>query len=195
MKNSGRFYNYIYWIYPSIEPFFKKQKLQLASIINELPVGNLLEIGVGNGNMLPLYRKHIITGVDLSTRMLSIAKKRETKVRVHLFMADGTDMKFQDESFDYVVINHVLSVTAHPEVLLLEAFRVLKPEGNLFIVNHFTPDNALKYIDKLFQTIASMLQFRSYFPVVLLKSLNQFDPQFQISSRPFGYYKILAFKK
>lgn len=195
MKNSRRFYNYIYWLYPVIEPFFRKQKLQLANIINKLPAGDLLEIGVGNGNMLPLYQKHIISGIDISERMLSVAKNRETQVRVHLFMADGTDMKFQNESFDYVVINHVLSVTHQPNLLLREAFRVLKPGGKLFIANHFTPDNNLKYIDKFFQPVAELLRFRSYFPVTLLKSWNQLEPELQISSKPFGYYKILLFKK
>ncbi|WP_190277274.1 class I SAM-dependent methyltransferase [Taibaiella lutea] len=194
-NNSGNFYNYMYPLYPIVDRFFKKQKKQLANIINNLPSGNVLEIGVGNGSMLPLYQKHIVTGVDLSTKMLARAKRRETQVRVHLFMADGEDMKFQKESFDYVIINHVLSVTTHPETMLQEAFRVLKPDGQLFILNHFTPGNALRFINIIFHPFAHLIQFRSYFLINDLKSLDLFRLQYMIPSKPFGYYKILAFRK
>lgn len=195
MRNPGRFYNYIYPIYPVVDLFFKKQKKQLADIVNMLPVGNVLEIGVGNGSMLPLYQKHIITGIDLSTKMLTNAKKRKTNVRVHLFMADGEDTKFPEESFDYVIINHVLSVTKNPDAMLKEAFRVLKPNGQLFILNHFTPENMLGFIDKMFHPVACMVQFRSYFRINDLKSLKFFHLQYMIASKPFSYFKILAFKK
>jgi phosphatidylethanolamine/phosphatidyl-N-methylethanolamine N-methyltransferase len=195
MKNPGSFYNYIYPLYPIVDRFFKKQKKQLADIINRLPSGNVLEIGVGNGSMLPLYQKHIITGVDLSTKMLARAKKRETRVGVHLFVADGEDMKFQKESFDYVIINHVLSVAGNPEIMLREAFRMLKPNGQLFILNHFTPDNALKFIDIMFHPLARLFQFLSYFLISDLKSLGLFRLQYIVPSKPFGYYKILAFRK
>lgn len=195
MKHPGRFYNYIYFLYPIVDKFFRKQKKRLAGIVNALPSGNVLEIGVGNGSMLPLYQRHIVTGIDLSTKMLSKAKRRETKVRVHLFMADGEDMKFPKESFDYVIINHVLSVTENPERMLQEAFRVLKPTGQLFILNHFTTGNTLKFVDIMFHPLARLLRFRSYFPVSVLKSLNLFQPQYMNASKPFGYFKILAFKK
>jgi len=195
MNNPGRLYNYIYPLYPIADRFFRKQKKQLAIIINAMPAGNVLEIGVGNGSMLPLYRKHIITGIDLSTKMLARAKRRETQVRVHLFIADGEDTKFPEESFDYVLINHVLSVARDPDSMLQEAHRVLKPGGKLFILNHFTPGNALKLIDILFHPFSRLLRFRSYFLISDLKALDLFESEYMISSKPFGYYKILAFKK
>jgi phosphatidylethanolamine/phosphatidyl-N-methylethanolamine N-methyltransferase len=195
MKNKGRFYNYCYFLYPAIDRFFLKQKRKMATLVNTLPAGNLLEIGVGNGSTLPLYKGHIITGIDLSTKMLSIAKKRKTAVLVHLFAADGTAMKFPDETFDYVVINHVLSVTDNPERMLQEAYRVLKPDGLAILLNHFTPPNALCYLDRLFVPIAYLLQFRSYFPLSGLQSLSLFQFQYNIPAKPFGYYQMIVLKK
>ena len=49
-----------------------------VAAMNEIPPGRILEIGVGTGISLPLYdRKHRVTGIDLSPKMLDIAREHE----------------------------------------------------------------------------------------------------------------------
>jgi phosphatidylethanolamine/phosphatidyl-N-methylethanolamine N-methyltransferase len=195
MENTSRFYNIIYPLYPVIDFFFLKQKKILASIINDLPFGNLLEVGVGNGSMLPMYTKHTVSGIDLSIKMLSVAKKRKTKVPVQLFLMDGKEMKFGDSSFDYIIINHTLSVVKEPGCLLDNCYRVLKPSGKLIILNHFTPANILGLIDIMLIPLSGLLHFKSYFPLSGIKALGQFQLQYKIPSKPLGYYQIVVLEK
>ena len=194
-NNIGRFYNSIYWMYPIIDRFFLKQKKQVAHIINQLEHGTLLEIGIGSGSTLPFYTKHEIIGIDLSSKMLSIAKKKKTKVPVQLFIGDATQIMNGNATIDYVIINHVLAATNNPEQILKEAFRVLKPNGHLIILNHFTPKNLLGLIDYCFIPFTKLLRFRSYFFLSDLKNLNLFKIEYKILSKPFGYYQIVVLKK
>ena len=47
------------------------------STLNDLPAGRVLEVGVGTGISLPLYKRgHRIVGIDLSPDMLVRARKR-----------------------------------------------------------------------------------------------------------------------
>ena len=57
---------------------------------------------------------------------------------------DGENLQFPDCYFDYVVLSHVITVVDDPEKLLEETYRVLKPNGKIFILNHFTPKNSVK---------------------------------------------------
>lgn len=195
MERTSRFYNTIYQIYPVIDFFFLKQKKMLASIINDFPCGNLLEVGIGNGSILPLYKKHTISGIDLSIKMLSIAKRRKTSVPVHLFLMDAEEMKFRNDMFDYIVINHTLSVLKDPELILNNCYRVLKPSGKLIILNHFTPNNLLALIDILSIPLSRLLHFKSYFPISKIKALYQFRLLYKKMSKPLGYYQIIVLEK
>jgi SAM-dependent methyltransferase len=51
---------------------------------------------------------------------------------------NAEDCKFPNESFDYVVVNNVLHHLPHPMKFLLEAHRVLKPGGRLYIQEYHT---------------------------------------------------------
>ena len=51
--------------------------------LNELPAGRILEVGVGTGISLPLYKRdHRIVGIDLSPDMLARAEKRVARRRL-----------------------------------------------------------------------------------------------------------------
>ena len=98
--------------------------------------GRLLEVPVGTGVFsLPIYQK--LTGaeifcVDLSDKMLDVAKSRAVKMNlrdVKFLQGDVTALPFADETFDLVLsVNgfHVFpdKISAHAEV-----FRVLKRGG------------------------------------------------------------------
>jgi phosphatidylethanolamine/phosphatidyl-N-methylethanolamine N-methyltransferase len=195
MNTSANFYNRFYRLYPVVDFFLKGQKQYLVKYINQLPKGNLLEIGVGNGSVLPLYQKHYITGIDTAGNMLKVARTRRTNTTVALLNMNGEALKFPDASFDYIVISHVLSVTAHPENMLRESHRVLKPGGLLLIHNHFTPSNLLQYMDRFFSLLAPIFRFRSVFKISDLESLKSFSHQRQITVGIAQYFKILILEK
>src|SRR3954453_2201290 len=113
-----------------------------VSMVNRLPGLDVLEVGVGTGLALPHYnRAKRITGIDLSTEMLRKARERTwrdglTHVQaLHEMDAEATD--FEDNSFDIAVAMFVASVVPNPRRLLAEMRRLVRPGGNILMVNHF----------------------------------------------------------
>lgn len=194
MNSTSNFYNRISFLYPLINYFLKGQKEVLIREVNNCAPGKLLEIGVGEGSHLPLYCSHHITGIDVSDGMLEKAKRFESD-RIRLLLMDGETMSFSEASFDYVVISHVLAVANDPDKLLKEVYRVLKPEGKLFILNHFTPDNPLEYVDRAFHPFSSLLHLRSVFYADNIDGLKQFRLLKQTDLGKFSYYKLLILSK
>lgn len=192
--NTSRFYNTFSFYYPIIDIFLKPQKKQLCKEINSLKPGKLLEIGVGNGKNLKFYKKHEVTGIDTSKKMLTQAKKYN-KESIELILMDAESLNFLENSFDYIIISHVLAVVKNPNKLLNEAQRVLKPQGKIFILNHFTPNNWLKYIDKAFMPFSKYFHFNSYFTIQTLKSIKKLLLEKEINFGKFSYFKLLIYSK
>ena len=193
-QQTDNFYNRFSFLYPLVDIFLKPQKRRLFQEINQLPFGQLLEIGVGNGKHLPLYKTHKIIGIDTSLNMLSIAKKQQGR-EIELQQMNGEMLLFEDQAFHYVVLSHVITVVDNPEKLLEEIHRVLKSGGKVFILNHFTPDNWLKLIDKSFQLVSRKLHFKSVFYVNSLTAIQRFSLLKEISFGRLSYFKLLIYGK
>lgn len=94
--------------------------------------GRVLELGVGTGLNLPIYRDvEEVLGVDISRKMLEKAGRKSTKVPVRLIMADAGSLPFPDRSFDTVVSTFFLCVVPEREKVIREIKRVLKSNGLL----------------------------------------------------------------
>jgi phosphatidylethanolamine/phosphatidyl-N-methylethanolamine N-methyltransferase len=188
------FYNRFYFLYPVVDVFLKPQKCRLLQEINALPCGHLLEIGVGNGSHLNLYQSHRITAIDTSLKMLETARKHQY-ANVELLQMDGERLLFPDQTFDYVVLSHVIAVVNNPEKLLEETYRVLKPNGQIFILNHFTPQNWLRHIDSSFQLVSKLFHFNSIFHVNRLVAIRKFTLLREIGFGQLSYFKLLIYAK
>jgi phosphatidylethanolamine/phosphatidyl-N-methylethanolamine N-methyltransferase len=110
------------------------------------PGDRVLEVGVGTGISLPLYPRDVrITGIDVSHEMLEKARGRVARAKLSnvdaLLEMDAESMGFPDASFDKVVAMYVVSVVPRPAKLLEELHRVCRPDGEIFIVNHFHSEN------------------------------------------------------
>jgi len=121
---------------------FGVTRRRAATLVNQLPGRDVLEVGVGTGLALPSYapEKHI-TGIDLSAEMLEVARRRVAEHRLRNIEAlremDAEATDFPDASFDIAVAMLVASVVPHPRKLLAEMRRVVRPGGNILFVNHF----------------------------------------------------------
>jgi len=104
--------------------------------------GRVLELGVGTGLNLPLYRGvEEVVGVDISEKMLEKAKRKKVKVRAKLIRADARKIPFPDESFDTAVSTFFLCVVPDKEQVIEEIERVLKSDGVLLAMECSPPDN------------------------------------------------------
>src|SRR5574341_325853 len=112
------------------------------------PGDRVLEVGVGTGISLPLYPRDVrLTGVDVSSEMLERARARVARAKLAnveaLLEMDAEQMSFPDASFDKVVAMYVISVVPRPAKVLEELHRVCRPDGEIFLVNHFQSDNPI----------------------------------------------------
>lgn len=105
----------------------------------------ILEIGVGTGKNMPYYPKDSkITAIDLSDRMLVLARKRAEVLNiknVDLLQMDAQSLEFPDESFDVVVATFVYCSVPNPVLSLREINRVLRPAGKAVFLEHMYPEN------------------------------------------------------
>lgn len=108
---------------------------------------------------------------------------------------DGEDLAFPDESFDYVVLCHVLSVTADPARMLAEVHRVLRPGGRIFVLNHETPVNAWRHVDKALRPLAGWLCFRSWFRLGEIPGADRFQLERLETGRLGGLMPAHCLKK
>jgi phosphatidylethanolamine/phosphatidyl-N-methylethanolamine N-methyltransferase len=113
-----------------------------VSLINALPGRDVLEVGVGTGLALPLYTPDKrVTGIDLSSEMLARARMRTEKMKLShvagLHEMDAEATGFPDQAFDIAVAMFVASVVPHPQRLIAEMRRLVRPGGHLLFVNHF----------------------------------------------------------
>jgi phosphatidylethanolamine/phosphatidyl-N-methylethanolamine N-methyltransferase len=111
--------------------------------------GRVLDVGVGTGICLPRYtRASGVVGIDLSEPMLSKARKRVAELRLRnvesLAVMDAERLEFPDASFDVVVAQYVVNTVPHPEAALDEFARVLKPGGEIVLINRIGADAGLR---------------------------------------------------
>lgn len=107
------------------------------------PFGRVLDFGTGTGRMLSLFAPlaEEAEGIDLSHDMLTVARANLEQQGVHgarVRQGNVTAVPFEDGCADLVIIHQVLHYMDAPNRAIAEASRVLKPGGQLLIVD-FAP--------------------------------------------------------
>ncbi|SFV05921.1 class I SAM-dependent methyltransferase [Alicyclobacillus macrosporangiidus] len=134
--------------YDRMAPFFDKMDRMVtdkhrAELIRRAH-GEVLEAGVGTGANLKFYPVDVnVTAIDFSPRMLSYAQERvkECRANVRLLQMDVQHLQFDDNTFDTVVSTCVLCSVPDPIAGLREIHRVLKPSGQLLMIEHMLSDH------------------------------------------------------
>jgi len=160
-EKTKRKYDRISYFYDLMEGMMEsgltKHRKKLLSKIK----GEVLEIGVGTGRNLSFYNSHAkITGIDLSPKMLSkaIQKTKLEKRKYSLLLMNAENLKFEDETFDYIVCTCVLCSIPNPTKALEEMKRVLKPKGQIIMLEHMLSKNPLlAFFENTFNPFTSAL--------------------------------------
>lgn len=102
--------------------------------------GDVLEIGFGTGLNLPHYSESVasLTTVDPNEGMSAIAQKRITAsdIPVTTKVLSGENLPMPNASFDNIVCTWTLCSIPNVNQALSEAYRVLKPGGKFFFIEH-----------------------------------------------------------
>lgn len=112
----------------------------LRDVVLEHPVRRLLDIGTGTGRALEVLGPNVDVGVgiDVSREMLALARANLENAGLQncrVRYADLNELPFVNESFDAVMIHHVLRFVDDPKKALREAARVMAPGAHIVIID------------------------------------------------------------
>jgi phosphatidylethanolamine/phosphatidyl-N-methylethanolamine N-methyltransferase len=177
-----------------------KARLRTVDLVNRLPGRDVLEVGVGTGLALPHYnRDKRITGIDLSVEMLRKARQRTSKDGLSHVQAlhemDAEATSFSDGSFDVAVAMFVASVVPNPIRLLAEMRRLVRPGGNILLINHFAASKGPRWwLERAMAPASRALGWHPDFAMDAIFSAEdlgqiQADPVF-----PFGIFTLVRLR-
>jgi len=171
-----------------------------VSLINRLPGLDVLEVGVGTGLSLPQYNKEKrITGIDLSKEMLRKARERTHQMRLDNVRAlremDAEATDFPNASFDIAVGMFVASVVPNPRRLLAEMRRLVRPTGDILLINHFAAAKGPKWwIERAMAPASRALGWHPDFAMDAIFSSKEMD-QIEIESvPPLGIFTLVRLR-
>jgi ubiquinone/menaquinone biosynthesis C-methylase UbiE len=104
--------------------------------------GRVLEVGIGTGASLLAHPRAVqLVGVDRSAAALARAEAKAARLGLspRLVRGDLHRLPFAAAEFDWVVGSFVLCSVARPVEALRELRRVLRPEGELRLLEHVRP--------------------------------------------------------
>lgn len=179
----------------------RKSTIAVADAIG----GRVLDVGVGTGLSLADYsRSTRLCGVDISEPMLRKAKARVdaqnlTNVET-LAVMDAKNLAFADGSFDAVVAQYVITAVPDPEATLDDFVRVLKPGGELILVNHIGAESGARRLFELaFAPVARRLGWRPEFPWQRLVDWATRHGGVTLEERrpmpPMGHFSLIRYRK
>jgi len=159
------------------------------------PNSKVLDLCCGTGDLGKIIhneKKNIkIIGVDFSSKMLEVAKRKNPSIEY--LQANATNIPFENDSFDYVVMGFGLRNIPDRELAIKEIRRVLKPDGQLLHID-FGKHNFCNKIHDLIITLMAKLfskNFEAY--KYLITSKNNF-PEPQELIREFEQQKFVITK-
>ncbi len=111
----------------------------LIELTVAMPLGDLIDIGSGQGRVLKLLgsRAQRAVGVDIDADARQLARAELLLAGVEncsLRKGDMYELPFADGEFDTVILDDVLGDATRPMVALAEARRILRPGGRLLLL-------------------------------------------------------------
>jgi phosphatidylethanolamine/phosphatidyl-N-methylethanolamine N-methyltransferase len=168
-----------------------------VEVVNMLPGTKVLEVGVGTGLALPLYRRNLdVVGIDLSRDMLKKAHERVEGEKLDhvngLLEMDAENMAFATDSFDVAAAMFVASVVPDAKKLFAEMSRVVRPGGHLLFVNHFAAEGGFRWwMERTMAPLSRVLGWHPDFMVTDLLDPSVTRVEAREACPPFGLFTLV----
>ena len=101
----------------------------------------ILDIGCGTGSVSSLLAEigHQVTGIDLSSEMINLAKTKSEKAsnQIEYYVMEASNPAFLEKSFDGIVCRHLLWTLPNPVQVLANWSKLLKSRGRILIIEGY----------------------------------------------------------
>jgi phosphatidylethanolamine/phosphatidyl-N-methylethanolamine N-methyltransferase len=169
------------------------------------PDGSILVVGVGTGLELELMPPTVrATGVDISAAMLKVAGERVARKELrhvkNLLVMDAAALEFPDGQFDAALAPYVMSVVPSPAHVLEEVWRVIRPGGQMIVMNHFGAQRGPRAaVEGMMEKSAAWLGWHPQFPYAAVGDWIGAQPDAELIERrelaPFRMFTLLRLRK
>jgi demethylmenaquinone methyltransferase/2-methoxy-6-polyprenyl-1,4-benzoquinol methylase len=160
----------------------------LARLLHPPSDGLVLDVAIGTGEVaMAICRRHPglrVVGIDFSPAMLAMGRKkiaaRGLARRIGMAAGDGRRLPIRSGSVDAVTISFGIRNIEEKEQVLREFHRVLKPGGQLLIMEFSFPDSKVIgplyrfYFNHLLPPLGNWLSGTDYAYSYLADSVNDF---------------------
>lgn len=161
---------------------YSKVKYQIIDVITKKPYAHILDMGVGTGEITrPLYDLgYKVTGVDLSKKMIGLAKR---KMPDAWFICDvfQNSLTKLDNQYDFIIFNYSIHHLDYQNQidLLLNVYDYLSDHGMIIIGDVSTLNT--KDMKQLQEKYDSIWDDEEYYPIVDIYQKSELKNYFKIS--------------
>jgi len=117
------------------------EKAALAKALAGRKYERALDVGIGNGRLLPIYAPHAshITGMDISSEQLDQATQAARDLGINFdtkLCREASRIEIPDKSYDVIICSRVLQHVYDWRESVAEFARILKPGGDLVLLTY-----------------------------------------------------------
>lgn len=160
-------------MYDYLDEHFEKTRYEkIRKKIGCHPTGMVLDAGCGTGRNFPHFLPEAsIIGVDISSRMLAVAKKRaaESSASIKVKEMNLRNLHFEDNMFDSIVATFVLCVMPEKDerAALKELVRVAKPGAKMYFLEYVYSKDTLRRVKMKLTAILPRILYNMRFNTTL----------------------------
>ena len=130
--------NYDKWYETRMGKHVDKVETECAFSLFQIKPGmQILDVGCGSGNfsIKMAHQGALVTGVDISEKMLEIARKKaeKEKLDIRFIQMDSRELQFPENYFDGVISMATIEFIPEPEKMITEMFRVCKKDRYVLV--------------------------------------------------------------
>ena len=137
--------------------FIKKEAIKNLEIKQNSKV---LDLCCGSGDLGKIIKKYHptcdVVGVDFSSKMLEIARQKNPDITY--WEMDATNLPFEKNSFDYIVMGFGLRNIPEKNKSLEEVYRILKNNGKFLHLDFGEQNSLSKIYDNIVIFLAKIFQ-------------------------------------
>jgi ubiquinone/menaquinone biosynthesis C-methylase UbiE len=195
-EKSKKHFDAIAAVYPNSWDgrFCEPGYLPLVNELKNYASGKWLDVSCGTGTLLEMLSDSKLEkyGADFSEKMIAEARCRLGD-NAQLFVAPAEQMPFEADTFDVITCSFAFHHYVHPDAVLQELHRILKPNAKLIIVDSFIPQPIRFFMNPLLR-FANNGDYHMYGRNEIKKLLCQHSFQMQeytrIDKHIFSYKSI-----